>query len=262
MELEGTKQEKKQLRTLLEEKGLVDFSFAILANIIVGPIALALYFPLDGNYRILGNDYFFHALLTFVCFTALPFLYLLIEQPLRRKNNFFFLSTRKGLTPKKIVSSLVQGVLMHAGIFYPWVVLAQKYVPGVIRLRYFFFQPGDWALYLFFVTLNVIMFEYYSKGFIQLQLEQAISKIKFRLPWDARKIGKMSAFVVQFIVWMGGHWLELTWLPQYMGFVNAFFFVLVSGVLTGYTVYKTENIFGVTVGHILLNVFITATYKV
>jgi hypothetical protein len=135
-------------------------------------------------------------------------------------------------------------------------------MPGVSDLKYFFFSRGEWALYIFFVALNVIMMEYYTKAFIQIQAEETIKKIKFSSKYNPQQIGKWVGFVLQFIVWMGGHWLELTWLPRYMGFVNAFFFVLVSGILTGYTVYKTENIFGVTVGHILLNVFITATYRV
>ncbi|NHJ47021.1 MAG: hypothetical protein FK733_04465 [Asgard group archaeon] len=265
-----TNLKKPRFRNFLERKGMVDFSLALLANFIVGPIALAIYFPLNDKYRILGDTYNFHAVLTFMCFTILPCLYLFVEQiivrrsdylSIRRKNYLYF-STKKGLSPKNIVNSLLQGLLMHAGLFYPWVVLSQEYMPGVTNLRYFFFDQREWALYMFFVTLNVIMMEYYTKAFIQIQAEETIKKIKFASKYNSQRIGKWVGFALQFLVWMGGHWLELTWLPAYMGFANAFFFVMISGLLTGYTVYKTENIFGVTIGHILLNVFITATYRV
>ena len=62
---------------------------AILANLIVGPIALALYFPLElDDFRILGEEYYFHALLSFICFTIIPCIYHYIsvqEQPMERK---------------------------------------------------------------------------------------------------------------------------------------------------------------------------------
>ncbi|NHK31201.1 MAG: hypothetical protein FK730_07605 [Asgard group archaeon] len=262
--IEDKKEISKKLRIseTIKEKGMSRFFLAILANIIVGPIALALYFPLDGNYRILKDEYFFHAVITFVCFAILPVIYLGIEQLITKRTNYFYISTLKGFNPKKVVNSFLQGILMHAGIFYPWVVLSQRYMPGVAKLNYFFIKPGDWAWYILFVSLNVIMMEYYTKAFIQIQFEEAISAIKMPFGYQPRKVGKLVGFVVQFIVWMGGHWLELTWLPNYLGLVNAIFFIMVSGLLTGYTVYKTGNIFGVTIGHILLNVFITATYNV
>lgn len=261
---EDKKQINKKFRIseTIKEKGMNRFFLAILANIIVGSIALAIYFPLEGNYRILRDEYFFHALLTFACFAVLPIIYLGIEQLVTKKNNYFYISTLKGLTPKKVISSIIQGIVMHAGLFYPWVLLSQKYMPGVSKLHYFFIKPGDWVWYIFFVSLNVIMMEYYTKAFIQIQFEEAISAIKMPFGYQPRKVGKLVGFVLQFIVWMGGHWLELTWLPNYLGLVNAIFFIMVSGLLTGYTVYKTGNIFGVTIGHILLNVFITTTYNV
>ena len=239
---------------------------AIMANLIVGPIALVLYFTLTylGDFTILRSEYYFHAVLTVSCFTVLPMLYLLLFKIITKRGKYLFIGTKKGLTPKKIISGLLQGIGMHAGIFYPWVLLAQKYVPGVDSLRFMYFfgfnTPMDWFLSLFFVFLNILMFEVYSKAFIQIQFAEAkgsmqLFKGRFRI-----KGGKKLGFILQFLVWMGGHWLEMTWLPDYMGFTNALFFIIVSGVLTGFTVYKTENIFGVTLGHFLLNVFIMATY--
>ncbi|NHJ39704.1 MAG: hypothetical protein FK731_06690 [Asgard group archaeon] len=258
-----TKIKKKMLfGEIIEKKGMNGLFLAVLANLIVGSIALAIYFPLEGKYQILSSEYFFHAVLTFACFAILPIIYLTIEQIITKKGNYFYFSTLKGLTPKKIVSSIAQGILMHAGLFYPWVVLSQKYMPGVSKLHYFFIKPGDWAFYILFVSLNVIMMEYYTKAFIQIQCEEAISSVKMPYGYQPRKVGKLIGFVLQFFVWMGGHWLELTWLPNYLGLVNAIFFIMVSGLLTGFTVYKTGNIFGVTIGHILLNVFITATYNI
>lgn len=259
--------------SLLEPKVLktespIDISLkeAIINNLIVGPIALILYFALtySGNFEILNSEYNFHAVLTFCCFAVLPLLYTAIFQLVTRRAKYLFLGTKKGLTPKKVISSLVQGVAMHAGIFYPWVVLAQKYVPDVrsLRLMYMFGfdTPLDWFINMSFIAINVMMFEIYSKAFIQLQFAEAKGSIRLFNDRIVIRGGKRLGFILQFLVWMGGHWLEMTWLPDYMGFTNALFFIIMSGLLTGYTVYKTENIFGVTLGHILLNVFIIAHF--
>lgn len=235
---------------------------AILANLIVGPLALAVYFPLEyGGFRILGEEYYFHALLSFICFATIPCIYLVFFRIKTGKGFLFFMATKNGLRPKNIISSLVQGLAMHAGIFFPWVVLSQKYVDNVYPLYYLLSNSQEWFWWIFFVSLNVIMFEYYSKAFIQIQF----SEIQNHFTILGRKItlkdGRFLGFMLQFVVWMFGHIQELRWLPTYIGSVNAVFFIIISGILTGWTVYKTENIFGVTLGHIMLNVFIAITFN-
>ncbi|NHJ32624.1 MAG: hypothetical protein FK732_07165 [Asgard group archaeon] len=235
---------------------------AILANLIVGPIALAVYFPLElGGFRILGDEYFFHALLSFICFAIIPCIYLVFFQIKTGKGFFFFMTTRKGLKPRNIISSLIQGLAMHAGIFFPWVVLSQKYIENVYPLFYFLSNAQEWFWWIFFISLNVIMFEFYSKAFIQIQFSEIQNEFTILGRRITLKDGKFLGFMLQFAVWMFGHIQELMWLPTYIGQVNAVFFIIVSGVLTGWTVYRTENIFGVTLGHIMLNVFIAITFN-
>jgi len=235
---------------------------AILANLIVGPIALAVYFPLElGGFRIMGDEYFFHALLSFICFAIIPIIYLVIFRIKTGKGFLFFITTKNGLSTKNVIKSLIQGLAMHAGIFFPWVVLSQKYIENVYPLFYFLDNSIDWFWWIFFISLNVIMFEFYSKAFIQIQFSEIESEFTILGRKISIKDGKFLGFILQFIVWMFGHIQELRWLPTYIGSINAVFFIIVSGLLTGWTVYKTENIFGVTLGHIMLNVFIAITFN-
>ena len=247
---------------IIEKTHKVTLQQVIIGNVIVGGIALAIYFPSEflSNFSIFGEKYYFHALLTFICFTILPIIYLLLFQVKFGKVKYFFMATTRGITKKNILTSLLYGIGMHAGIFYPWILLSQRYLENVQKIQYFLPTATDWFWQIFFVALNVIMFEYYSKAFIQLQFSEASGSLSI-LKKIQIKGGKLIGFILQFIVWMAGHGQELTWLPNYMGLVNAIFFIIVSGLLTGLTVLKTENIFGVTLGHILLNVFVTITYS-
>jgi len=235
---------------------------AILANLIVGPIALAVYFPLElSDFRIMGEEYYFHALLSFICFAIIPCIYLAFFRIKTGKGFLFFMATKNGLRPKNIISSLLQGLAMHAGIFFPWVVLSQKYIDNVYPLYYFLGNSQEWFWWIFFVSLNVIMFEFYSKAFVQIQFSEIQNEFTILGRKITLKDGRFLGFMLQFVVWMFGHIQELRWLPTYIGPINAVFFIIVSGVLTGWTVYKTENIFGVTLGHIMLNVFIAITFN-
>jgi len=266
VELENASGKSVGLKVTKQDNGLkVTLKQAIIANIIVGPIALAIYFPLTylGSFRILKSEYYFHALLTFICFAIVPLIYLIIFQIKTGRAKYLFFGTKKGFSRRNIFDSFFQGIVMHWGIFFTWVLIAQKTVPGVFTLVYFLSTPKDWFWQILFVTLNVSMFEFYSKAFIQIQLAEATKTTKpiklFKGKMTLER-GKSIGFIVQFIVWMGGHWLEFTWLPNYMGLWNAIFFIVVSGLITGYTVYKTENILGVTIGHVMLNVFLMIAF--
>ncbi len=237
---------------------------AVIANIIVGVIALAIYFPVEylGHFEIFQNEYYFHVVLSVVCFVIVPVIYLVIFQLKTGKAKYFFLATEKGMSPKKIISSLVQGCVMHAGLFYPWILLSQKYMTNVNNIRYFLFEPGEWIALISFFAINVIVFEFYSKAFIQIQFSQAKGSLKLFKGALEIKSGKILGFILQNIAWLGGHIQEFFWLRDYIGTVNSIIFIIVSGVLTGLTVMETENIFGVSIGHVLLNVLIIVTYAV
>ncbi|MFW9924750.1 MAG: hypothetical protein ACFFDW_15825 [Candidatus Thorarchaeota archaeon] len=235
---------------------------AVINNIVVGIIALAIYFPIEfyGHFEIMHDQYFFHVVLSLIAFVAIPIIYLTIFQWKTKKAKYFFVTTKKGLQPKKIISSLLQGIAMHAGLFYPWILLAQKYLKGVNSLHYFLINPMDWFYQIMFFALNVLMFEYYSKAFIQLQFTEAKGSLRLFGGAIEIKSGKWLGFILQNIAWLGGHIQEFFWLQDYIGVVNAVFFILVSGILTGLTVLESENIFGVSLGHVLLNIFVLVTY--
>ena len=242
-----------------------DFSLkeAVVANIIVGIIALAIYFPVEmQHYQIMYSQYYFHVLLSLICFVLVPIIYMLIIRIKTGKARYFFLATKKGLTPKKIISSLIQGCLMHAGLFFPWILLSQMFMDDVIKLKYFLIGPGEWVALLSFFAINVIVFEFYSKAFIQIQFMEAKGSLKLFRGALEIKSGKWLGFILQNIAWLGGHVQEFFWLQEYIGVVNSIFFIVVSGILTGITVMETENIFGVAVGHVLLNILIVVTYAV
>ena len=52
---------------------------AVVANIIVGIIALAIYFPVEmQHYQIMYSQYYFHVLLSLICFVLVPIIYMII----------------------------------------------------------------------------------------------------------------------------------------------------------------------------------------
>ncbi|MEA2071057.1 MAG: hypothetical protein U9O98_07175 [Asgard group archaeon] len=231
-------------------------------NIIVGSIALTIYFPIEFYYtgQILHSRYYFHVMLTVGCFLLLPLLYLTFFYIKTGNFGCYFLATKKGLTTPKIISSLAQGIAMHAGIFYPWILLSQKYLSDVTPLNYYLPDAQAWVIHLLFYALNVLMFEYYSKAFVQLQFTEATSQVSLYKGKIQIKGGKWLGFILQNLVWLAGHIQEYFWLDDYIGSINAVFFILVSGILTGLTVLETENIFGVAIGHVLLNLLIMISF--
>ncbi len=235
---------------------------AVIANIIVGIIALAIYFPVEylGHFEMFGSEYYFHVFLALICFVVVPIIYLTVFQIKTGKAKYFFLATKKGMSTKKVISSLIQGCVMHAGLFYPWILLSQKYLTNVNQISYFLFGPGEWVTLIAFFAINVLVFEFYSKAFIQIQFSQAKGSLKLFKGALEIKSGKILGFILQNIAWLGGHIQEFFWLQNYIGVGNSIIFIIVSGVLTGITVMETENIFGVSVGHVLLNVLIIVTY--
>jgi hypothetical protein len=256
---------KQQLVVMNEEKiPKVTTTEAFIANIIIGIIALTIYFPVEitTDFTILNDEYYGHVVISLLAFVAVPVLYFILFRVITGKRTLFFIATRKGLQPKNIISSLIQGITMHAGIFYPWILISQNYAKNIFHLANNLYFLEELPVYLSFVALNVIMFEYYSKSVIQIQFMEAEKAIRLFGGKIRIKGGKWIGFVLQNIAWIGGHIQEYLWLRYYLGPVNAAFFIIVSGVLTGWTVMKTENIFGVVIGHILLNVFITLTYAV
>ena len=74
---------------------------AIIANLIIGPIALGLYFGIyygihiSNPIYILNNMYYFPYLLSFCCFFVLPVLYLIIFRIITKKKTRLFISTKK-----------------------------------------------------------------------------------------------------------------------------------------------------------------------
>lgn len=260
---EPSSNNKKKFISFITEGESTDLTFkeAIINNLIVGLVALAVYFPVElQGFTLFNSHYYFHVLLSVICFVLWPMIYLTYFYVKTKKGKYFFLTTKKGLKPKKVISSLLQGIAMHAGIFYPWIILAQRYNPGVIKLHYFMSKPSDWVVQIVFFALNVLMFEFYSKAFIQIQFSEAKGSLILFNGKLKVKGGKILGFILQNVAWIGGHVQEFLWLQDYIGVVNAIFFILISGILTGLTVLETENIFGVSLGHVLLNVFVLVTY--
>lgn len=251
--------------TKKDERPQISMKGALLSNLIVGLSAAGVYFPLEFiiTKPLLGlSGYYRHVLVTLICFVFIPIFYLTIFHLISGKARYYFITTKEGLRSKKILSSLLQGIFMHAGIFYPWIVLSQKFMSNVDALSYYLPKTIDWFSWLFFVALNVIMFEFYSKAFVQLQFSKAkealfLFKKRIKIPG-----GYFLGFILQNLYWLGGHVQEFFWLKNYLGVVNSICFIVVSGILTGLTVWKTQNIFGVTFGHVLLNVLVTLTYAI
>jgi hypothetical protein len=188
---------------------------------------------------------------------------LIIFRLVTKKKTKLFITTKKGLAPKNIIASILQGFAMHAGLFFPWVALVQIYLADKVDTLSFFPitpNPDDYFFMIFFIALSVTRTEYYTKAFVQIQLSEAVGSISLFRGKLVISGGKKLGLTASIIIWILGHITEFFWLQDFLGPANAIFYLVIAGVLTAYTVWHTENIFGVTLGHILLNIFLVIAF--
>ncbi|MFX1513130.1 MAG: hypothetical protein ACFFCQ_11130 [Promethearchaeota archaeon] len=180
------------------------------------------------------GDYETHVLVNTFFYLIIPLLFLSTT-----RSSYYF-TTEEGLKRRNLAVSFGWGCGIHLFIFFPWFgyFVFEGLKPGFIS---WYVSPlHGLPLYMLTVVINVTTVEYFTKAFCQLQIEEAFNK----------KI----AFIAQFFYWLAGHIIEYLWLVEYTGIFHAVGLIVVSGLLTGLLVSETENIYGVTVGHILLNV--------
>ncbi len=180
------------------------------------------------------GDYETHVVINSFFFLIIPLLYLGIIR------SSYYLTTKKGQKRRNLIKSFYIGCGMHLFLFFPWFgyFVFEGLKPGFIE---WYVSPlHGIPIYLLTVAVNITTVEYYTKSFCQLQISEAFNE----------KI----AFITQFFYWVIGHVIEYLWLEPYTGSLHATGIIVVSGLLTGLVVTETENIYGVTVGHFLLNV--------
>jgi len=175
-----------------------------------------------------------HELSVFSGFFVLPLIYLLFRQ-------------RRYGEPLKF-GSLHSGFLEGVGIY----LIFTGYI-----LVYFFQNPGffdrydrhglNLLFYLFLTALNVVTVDFFTKRFIQYPLRQ--------------KFTPATAIGLQTTVWLAGHYPESLWLSGLMGGVGVWVFLAFTGIVTGFSYNRTENVSGQMTGHVLLNLIIVGIVR-
>jgi len=72
----------------------------------------------------------------------------------------------------------------------------------------------------------------------------------------AERFGSIYGFLGQFLFWIAIHVPEYYVSLSLMGNVGSLFFIVSSGLLTGYVYLKSGNVLGLMTGHALLNILL------
>lgn len=147
---------------------------------------------------------------------------------------------------KPILGEVKKGFLSGIFIYIPFLIWVCAYIPSNreffkdFAAGVFDGNPSHFILWNLFTAMNVMPVDYFTKRIVQHEVESLFGA----------KIG----FVAQLAVWCAGHVPEiLELLAGIMGIWGAAIFVVASGATTGLVYWKTRNVFGMMVGHWILN---------
>lgn len=186
-----------------------------------------------------------HEYSVFMAFFVLPFLLLSAVHPDRTGNshgkvrNARFWAGSLGFTLRSLGGpdrGFIEGLALYL-VFTGYV------------FAYYLHDPGFFAGYrkeglaipvwLFLISLNVMPMDFYTKRFIQHPL--------------SLRYGSRTAVTLQTGIWLVAHIPESIWLGDLMGVVGVWVFLGVTGLLTGISYERTNNVLGMMVGHVMIN---------
>ncbi len=177
-------------------------------------------------------------------FIIIPILWwvLVLNPNNKRESLLLLLGTKKGRSLRYILRSLLEGMLIYVVLMFPLFYLGRQWNP----LLFSWFDANQnprIIVYIVGAAVSVTSVELITKGYL---MTTSLEK----------NIPKTIIFSSSLIAWIFGHVVEFLWLSVYVPAWYAIFLLLLAGLLSITSVFNTENIIGVTIGHIMINVLI------
>ncbi len=174
-------------------------------------------------------------------FIFLPmFWWLFILNPNDRWNALRRLfGTEIGMSSRFIVRSLLEGLFIYVFVLFPFFYIGRLWDS---RLFSWFNVDENPAVFIYVVgaVISVTSVEFITKGYLM------ITSIE-------RGISRPLIFASSMCAWLIGHVVEYLWLSVYVPSWYAIILLITAGILSIRSVFNTENILGVWLGHILIN---------
>lgn len=205
-------------------------------------IYMALVLILEINLLTLANP--LRAVVQALGFIVLPVAWWTIFMNPKSKRHAFLLliGTPKGRSPRHLIRSVVEGLIIYVGFMLPLFYLGRMWNP-LLFTWFDLNQNPRIMLYLVSAIVSVTSVELITKGYLMtVSIENGLPK------------GIVAT--CSMVAWCVGHVVEFMWLSAYVPAWYAIFLLLLGGILSIISVFNTENIVGVIVGHIMINVVI------
>ncbi len=184
-------------------------------------------------------------------FILLPILWhvFVLNPKNKLKSLLLLIGTKRGRTKNYILRSLLEGLGIYVIVMLPLFYLGRLWWNSELFTWFDFRQNPRILIYVIGAFVSVSSVELVTKGYLMT------SSLEKNLP-------KPIIFFNAMLAWILGHIVEYLWLSVYVPPWYAIFVLLLAGLLSVMSVFNTENIIGVTVGHIAINVIIIVIMSV
>lgn len=179
--------------------------------------------------------------ISYILIPLIWYVFVIHREPFNASLRDFF-ATKNGSSKRNLFRGFVEGNLVYLLISLPLFLLAVVLYPET----FWWFRQNrnpEFLIWLGYAIISVTSVEFVTKSYIMIPLLN-------------RNKNKLIIFSLALLTWCLGHIIEFIWLSSYVPNYYAIIIVLEAGIFSIYVVLRSENIYGVWSGHILLNVFI------
>jgi hypothetical protein len=159
--------------------------------------------------------------------------YFVVDRSEQGRSFKHYFGTSKGFSKENLIKSLVEGNIIYLVIAFLLVYFWMFYA----------YTNWDKPVHIVGAIISVTSVELITKGYTLITLLRT-------------DVNKPTAFSFTMVVWVIGHYIEFLWLSRYISGLQAAFIILLTGIMSTLTVLRYENVFGVWIGHVNLNILI------
>lgn len=209
-------------------------------------LATIIYFILNFVYKVnvTSIDNPIRSVIQGISYILIPLIWyiFIIHEDTKLNSITNFLSTKKGRTKKYQLIGFIEGNVFYVLISLPLFLYGTIINKNLFRWFNSTINP-DYLLFLVYAIISVTSVEFVSKSYVMIPLLE-------------RNLNKKLIYSLALIVWTLGHIVEYIWLVTYIPSLYTIFILIQAGIFSIFAVLRSENVYGVWSGHILLNVFI------
>lgn len=179
--------------------------------------------------------------ISYILIPLVWYVFVIHQEPFSNSLRDFF-ATKIGSNKANLFKGFLEGNLAYLIISFPLFLFTLILNPET----FWWFNQNknpNYLIWLGYALISVTSVEFITKGYIMI-------------PLLSRNKSKLIIFSLALLAWCLGHIIEFIWLNSYVPYYYAVIVLLQAGIFSIYVVLRSENIYGVWSGHILLNVFI------